>query len=293
MIDKRRLIGGFYYKLMFIYVGRGGRSMLEWLIDFADVYVVGFIIDFIIAMLVLFVGLKLVKFLVARIEKRKFFKKLDSNMGSLVLHSLRVLLNSLIVILTIEVLGVPSATIIAVIGSCGLALGLALQGGLSNLAGGVMIMIFKPFHSGDYICTTEGEGFVEEIGIFYTKLLTIDNRCVNIPNSVLSSTTVTNTYAKDVRGVEISLSLAYGTDISVARRALLECAAKNPLVLDEPATKVLVASHDDSCIKITLRAFVKSRDYLKVRPELLEATLTAIRDAGLEIPFPQIDVHMK
>lgn len=267
--------------------------MLDWLSDFANTYLVNFVLNILLAAVVLLIGLKLVRVLTSYIGKCRLFLKVDSNIGALIVNSMRVLLNSFIVIVTIQILGVPSATILAVIGSCGLAVGLALQGGLSNLAGGVMIMIFKPFHSGDYICTTEGDGFVEEIGIFYTKLGTIDGRCVNIPNSVLSSTTVTNLFAKETRGVDIDISIAYGADIDLAGQTLHACTQSSSLVLNDPAPKVFVSGHGDSSIKLTLRVFVKSKDYWRVRAELMESSLKAFSEAGLEIPFPQVDVHMK
>ena len=267
--------------------------MLDWLLDFVNIYVVPFVVKGLIAVLVLIIGLKLIKFFIRRLEKHKLAKKMDSNIWTLVIHTLRVVLNVLVIIIAIEIVGVPSATVITVIGSCGLAFGLALQGGLSNLAGGVMLMIFKPFHAGDYIVTEQCEGTVEEIGIFYTKLVTTDNQSVNIPNSVLSSNVVINTSAKANRGVDIDISVAYGTDIETARQVLIGCARSNPLVLEDPSPLVAVIGHGDSCIKLLFRAFVKWQDYRQVRAELYEASLEALRDAGVEIPFPQMDVHMR
>lgn len=267
--------------------------MLDWLLDFVNTYVVPFAIKGLIALLVLIIGLKLIKFFTKRLEKHKLAKKMDSNIWTLVMHTLRVVLNVLIIIIAIEIVGVPSATVITVIGSCGLAFGLALQGGLSNLAGGVMLMIFKPFHAGDYIVTEKCEGVVEEIGIFYTKLVTLDNQSISVPNSVLSSNMVTNTSAKDHRGVDVDISVAYGTDIETARQALITCAKSNPLVLETPSSLVVVTEHCDSCIKLLFRAFTKMENYRQVRGELYEASLTALKEAGIEIPFPQMDVHMR
>ena len=267
--------------------------MLDWLLDFVNTYVVPFVVKGLIAALVLIIGIKLIKFFTTRLEKHKLSKKMDSNIWTLVMHTLRVVLNALIIVIAIEIVGVPSATVITVIGSCGLAFGLALQGGLSNMAGGVMLMIFKPFHSGDYIITSQCEGIVEEIGIFYTKLVTLDNQSVSIPNSVLSSNIVTNASAKENRGVDIDISVAYGTDIDTARQALLGCAKENPLVLDDPAAFVVVTGHDDSCIKLLFRVYARWENYRQVKAELCEASLTALRRAGVEIPFPQVDVHMK
>ena len=116
---------------------------------------------------------------------------------------------------------------------------------------------------------------------------------MNIPNSILSSTTVTNLSAKETRGVDIDISVAYGADIELAGRTLHACTQTSPLVLANPAPKVFVSAHGDSAIKLTLRVFVKSKDYWQVRAELMEASLKAFSEAGLEIPFPQVDVHMK
>ena len=267
--------------------------MLDWFINFVDTYIVPFFLNGVIALLVLVVGLKLIKFFTTRLEKHKLSKRMDSNIWTLVMHTLRVVLNVLIIIVAIEIVGVPSATVITVIGSCGLAFGLALQGGLSNLAGGVMLMIFKPFHAGDYIITSQCEGTVEEIGIFYTKLVTLDNQSISIPNSMLSSNMVTNTSAKENRGVDLDISVAYGTDIETARQALLGCAKENPLVLDEPSSVVVVTGYGDSCVKLLMRVFTKWENYRQVKVELYEASLAALSEAGVEIPFPQMDVHMR
>lgn len=270
-----------------------GNVLFNKLMDFVDKYLIDFAVEFVLAIVVLLIGLKLIKFFISRLEKGKLFAKMDSNVGALILSSLKIILNSLIIIIAVQILGVPSATIIAAIGSCGLAVGLALQGGLSNIAGGVMIMIFKPFHYKDYISTTVGEGFVEEIGLFYTRLETLDHRSVNIPNSVLSSTTVTNLSVKQTRRLDIEVSLAYGTDIDLARKTLLRCAEENPLVLKHPEPKVFITAHNDSSITATLRVGVRFGDYWLVKFELLESTLKAVAKAGLEIPFPQVDVHMR
>ena len=267
--------------------------MLDWLINFVNEYLVSFALKLVAAAAVLLVGLKLVKLLSKKISGGKAVAKLDSNVGSLVVSSLKLVLNALIIIIAVEILGVPSATIIAAIGSCGLAIGLALQGGLSNIAGGVMILVFKPFHIGDYITTPVGEGTVEEIGLFYTRLVTVDSRSVNIPNSVLSSSTVTNLSCKPIRGIDIDVDVSYSTDIEKAKGVLLKCAEDCPEVLAEPAPKSFVSAHKDSSVCLTLRVCVESANYWNARFELLQTTVEKIRAAGIEIPFPQVDVHMK
>lgn len=267
--------------------------MLDVLLNFVNNYLVDFAVKLIMSALTLFIGLKVVKFIVGKISKGKAFGKLDSSVGSLIVSALKLVLNALIVIIVVEILGVPSATIVAAIGSCGLAIGLALQGGLSNIAGGVMILVFKPFHIGDYVVTPVGEGVVEEIGIFYTRLITVDNRSVNIPNSVLSSSTVTNLSYKPTRGIDIDVAIAYGGDIGKAQEVLLKCADDSALVLKDPAPQAFVSAHNDSSITLTLRVCVEGANYWPARFELLKTTVEKVRESGIEIPYPQLDVHMK
>lgn len=267
------------------------EHIMDVVINFVNEYLVRFGVDIICAALVLLIGLKLVKFLTKKLAKAKGFRKMDSSAAALILNGIKLLLNALVIIIAVQILGVPSATIIAAIGSCGLAIGLALQGGLSNFAGGVMIMIFKPFHIGDYIVTGSGEGVVEEINLFYTKLATVDNRSVNIPNSALSSSTVTNLSAKETRGIDVEVAVLYGADMEAARKALLECAKSCTMVLSDPAPLVFVSDHAESCIKMTLRVTVKGTDYWPARFWLMEHSLTAVADAGFRAAVPQIDVH--
>ena len=269
------------------------ENIMEIIINFVNEYLVRFAVNIICAALVLIIGLKIVKLLTKRLSKAKGIQKMDSSAASLILNGIKLLLNALIIIIAVQILGVPSATIIAAIGSCGLAIGLALQGGLSNFAGGVMIMIFKPFHIGDYIVTGSGEGVVEEINLFYTKLATVDNRTVNIPNSALSSTTVTNLSSKETRGIDTEVSLAYGSDLELARKTLISCADGCEYVLKDPAPMVFVSEHGESSVKVTLRVTVEGKNYWPARFYLSEHTLLDVAAAGLKIPFPQVDVHMK
>ena len=256
-------------------------------------YAVSFGLRLLCAAIVLFAGFKLVSILVKYLSKRSFFEKLDSNVQALIKNTTLVLLDVLLVILTVEILGIPSATIIAVLGSCGLALGLALQGGLSNIAGGVIIMLFKPFHTGDYITTPLGNGTVEDIGIFYTKLTTPDNISINLPNAALSNSTVSNYSVKETRRVDIELSIAYQSDIDLAKKALLAIAGSYDQVLSDPAPVVYVTEQADSAVKLTLRVWVNNADYWGVKFGLTEDTKKAFDQVGISIPYPQLDVHVK
>ena len=256
-------------------------------------YAVSFATRLLCAAVLLIVGFKLISVLVKYLGNRAFFAKLDSNVQALIKNAITVLLDVLIIIVAVEILGVPSATIIAVLGSCGLAIGLALQGGLSNIAGGVIIMLFKPFHTGDYITTPLGDGTVEDIGIFYTKFTTPDNVSVNIPNSALSNSTVSNYSVKDTRRVDVEVSIAYQSDLDLAKKALLAIAESYDQILSDPAPVVYVTAQADSAVKLTLRVWVSNSDYWGVKFGLNEDTKKAFDQVGISIPYPQLDVHVK
>ena len=263
------------------------------LLSFVNGIAVPFVIRLICAALILLVGFKLTKVLVKKLGKAPFFEKLDTNIQALIKNGIKVLLNTIIVIVVVEIMGVPSATIIAVLGSCGLAVGLALQGGLSNLAGGVIIMLFKPFHEGDYISTPLGDGTVSKIGVFYTKLTTPDNICISVPNSSLSNSTVSNYSEKSTRRVSIDLSVSYESDIDLAKKVLLASAESHDLVLKDPAPVVFVTEQADSSIKLQLRVWVLNADYWTVKFDLTEDSKKVLDKFAISIPYPQLDVHVK
>ncbi|MCI9450426.1 MAG: mechanosensitive ion channel [Clostridiales bacterium] len=267
--------------------------MLDTVVYFANTYVFPFVIRLLCAIIVLLIGMKLSKTFIKHITKRAFFSRLDPNMQALIKNSIHILLNTLIIIVAVEILGVPGATIVTVLGSCGLAVGLALQGGLSNLAGGVMIMLFKPFHVGDFIITDAGCGTVDDIGIFYTKLTTMEHTSISIPNSTISNISVSNVSAYDTRRIDLNISISYEADIDTAKELLLSCTDAEALALREPAPRCVVSAHDSSSVSLTLFVWVKSENFLDVKFSLLESTKKALDMGGISIPYPQLDVHVK
>lgn len=264
-----------------------------WLLNFVNTYVVGFGINLIFALLVLLIGFKLVNFIVKIINKSKWYQKLDVNVQSFCANFFSVLLKIVIIIIVVEIIGVPSASLIAILGSAGVAIGLALQGGLSNIAGGVIIMFCRPFHVGDFINTPNGSGVVKDIGIYYTKLTTADNQDVVIPNSILTSNAVTNLSTHETRRLDFDFSVAYSTDIDLARKVLIATAKNNDLVLTDPAPAVFVAAHGDSAITMKLRVWCKADDYWTVNFDMYEDVKKAFDQFEIDIPFPQVTVHME
>ena len=190
-------------------------------------------------------------------------------------------------------LGVETASIVAIIGAAGLAIGLALQGSLANLASGLLLVVLKPFKTGDYIEGAGQSGTVMEVGLFATVLRTFDSRKVVVPNSKLTDGTIVNYSTHPTRRLDTKVSVAYSSDLGRVREVLAGVLAAEPRVLADPAPVISVEELADSGVVIGLRIWLKSSDYWPVRFELLGKVKEAFDAAGIEIPFPQRDVHIK
>ncbi len=264
--------------------------MLDWLINFVNTYIVPFAIDLFFAAVILIVGFALTSFVMKRIKKSKGFEKLDVNVQSFLSNFLGIGLKVVIVLTAVIILGVPQASIVALLGSCGLAIGLALQGGLSNIAGGVIIMFCKPFHVGDFIESADVSGVVQDIGIYYTKITTGDNRDISVPNAALANSTIMNYSTRDTRRIDFDFNIAYESDIDLTRKVLLATAGMNDLVLKDPAPEVLVAAHADSSVTIKLRVWCNAADYWTVNFDMWEDVKKAFDKFGIEIPYNHLNV---
>lgn len=244
------------------------------------------------AILILFVGMKLVKVLVKWIKKSRSFQKLNEDVRSFAGNGILIVLDLLIIVMAVAIVGVPTASIIAVISSCGLAIGLALQGSLSNLAGGIMILAFHPFHVGDFIDNGVHAGTVTEIGLFYTTILTIDNRQIMLPNGTLANNAIVNVTAKDVRRVDIRYPVALTADGDRVKAILLEVAQRNELVLNDPAPEAPLTNGETGARVYELRAWCKTADYWAVSFALRENGMSALKENGIALPHTQVDVHL-
>ena len=181
----------------------------------------------------------------------------------------------------------------AVIGSCGLAIGLALQGSLANIAGGFVLVIAKPFAIGDFIISGDISGTVEEIGVFHTKVITIDNKRIIVPNSAISNATLINATAMKRRRVDLTFNASYGDDIDTVERVLKETCRAHALILDDPEPFARLSGHKDSALEYTVRAWCKTEDYWTVYFDLIRDVKVAFDKNGVTVPFPQVDVHAK
>lgn len=246
-----------------------------------------------IAAIVLIVGFWLTGVVLTKLKKGKLADKLEDTVESFVFNFINIALKAIIIITAIGILGVPMASVITVLATAGAAVGLALQGSLSNLAGGIMLVVFKPFRVGDYIESQGVSGSVEEITIMYTVLNTPDNKVVSLPNGALMNSTITNYSKKDLRRVDLTFSVSYDSDIDRVRDILNSIASAHPLVLKDPAAAVVFTKQGDSALEFAVRAWAKNGDYWTVYFDINEAVKKAFDKMGIEIPYPQMDVHVK
>ncbi len=245
------------------------------------------------AILFIIAGLKAAKWLAGRIKRMKLMQKIDPNVASFISTSSLLVLRVVVLVIAALIVGVPGSAFITLFGSAGVAIGLALQGSLSNLAGGLMLLFFRPFSVGDYIKTQTDEGTVKQISAFYTTILTYDNKRVVLPNGELTNNRLINFSAEPTRMLDLPFSVSYESDPAHVRSVLLACTAENPHVLSEPAPAALVTAHADSAITINLRAWVAKENFGAARFALMESVKIAFDREGISIPYPQMDVHMK
>ncbi len=260
------------------------NKILSWATDFG--------MKLLAALVVLIVGRIVIKWVKKLMTKSKFAERNDKTVTTVLSHFVSAALYVLLVVIIIGILGVPTASVITVIASAGVAIGLALQGALSNIAGGIMILILRPFRVGDFVDMSGNSGTVTDIGIFYTTLTTGDNKVITIPNGTVMGDEIINYSVKDTRRVDLVFSVAYGTDVDRVKAILLDEASKHELVLTDPAPFARLTKQNDSSLDFTLRVWTKAGDYWTVNFDLLERLNNRIEKEGIEVPFNQLDVHV-
>ena len=264
------------------------EDILQWLSDMAFAYglkLVG-------ALVVLVIGLWIIKVIRGGLRKSFDKKGMDESLKPFLLSMISVLLKIMLAISVLTMLGIEMTSFIAILGAAGLAVGLALSGTLQNFAGGVMILIFKPFKVGDFIDAQGYTGTVSQIQIFITVLLTPDNKTVVIPNGPLSTGALVNFSAQENRRVDWSFGIAYGDDYDIASEWILELMKEDTRVLKDPEPFVGLGALADSSVNITARAWVNAADYWGVHFDMHKKFYKGADAKGLSIPFPQMDVHL-
>ena len=243
------------------------------------------------ALLILFIGLWLSKLIVKLVKKNRAIQKLAPEVQTFFASAVKVLLYALVIMMAVTTVGVPTASILAVLGSCGLAVGLALQGSLSNLAGGIMLMIFRPFKVGDFISDGAHDGTVKKITMFYTVIATADNLQITLPNGALANAAIKNLNANDIRRLDIDVTLSPAADKEKVCALLLDCAKANTLVLQDPAPEALVTVTEGGLPTFKLRTWFNSGDYWTVYFGLNEAVQKTLTANELPLAHQQVDLH--
>ncbi|MBR9853653.1 MAG: mechanosensitive ion channel [Algicola sp.] len=260
-------------------------------VDQAVEWSISILPNLITAVLIFFVGLWFIRLINNMV--RRFFKKkdYDETLESFLQSFISLTLKALVFVLVVTQLGVKTSSLVALVGAAGLAIGLALQGSLANFAGGVLILVFKPFKVGDFISAQGVDGTVKEISIFNTKLSTFGNQIAIIPNGQLSNGNVINYNMEDTRRDKFDVGIGYGSNIKQAKEILLQICADNPNINTEPAPEVYVGNLGDSSVDLSLRFWANNDVFWPAHFYVIEQTKLRFDEAGIEIPFPQRVMH--
>lgn len=245
-----------------------------------------------VCIIILIIGSKLINLLVKFLKKEHKFSKIDASVKSFLISFISASLKILLFITMLGILGIPMTSLITLLGSAAVAIGLALQGGLSNLAGGVMLLIFKPFKVGDYIEANGNEGTVKSITLFYTTIVTIDNRVIQIPNGGLSNSSITNYSTMKNRMINQIISVSYNSDIEKVKKVITDVINKLEFTLKDEPIMVRLKTHNTSSIDFVVRFWVLGADYWNSYFDFMEKVKIALSKNKIEIPYPQMDVHI-
>ncbi|QYJ72681.1 mechanosensitive ion channel [Shewanella sp. FJAT-51649] len=266
---------------------------LEGLLKQAPDLVMTYGLKILFALIIFFVGKYFSGVAQKLVRKLLNSRKIDPTVVSFVANLAWAVVFVFTIIATLGQIGVQTASLVAVIGAAGLAVGLALQGSLSNFASGVLMVLFRPCRVGDYIEAAGIAGTVDEITIFSTKLRTPDNKVIVAPNSSIMNGTITNYSASENRRIDLVIGVSYSADIALTKKVLTEILDNNQYVLKEPGYTVGLSELANSSINFVVRPWVKTADYWTARFQILEQIKNALDAANIEIPFPQMDIHVK
>jgi small conductance mechanosensitive channel len=242
--------------------------------------------------LVIIIGSFAIKIIGNLCEKALTKRKVDAALKGFIESMISVLLKGTLFITAIGMLGVQTTSFVAILGSMGLAIGLSLQGSLSNFAGGIMILLLRPFKIGDFIEGAGHAGSVTSIQIFSTELKTGDNKVIIIPNASLSNASITNYSRMETRRIDMTFAIGYEDDLLKAKNTLNDIVTSDPRVLKDPVCLIAVSELADSSVNFTARPWVKSSDYWGVYYDLQERVKLTFDEQGISIPYPQTDIHL-
>ena len=265
---------------------------LDQIVDMAIRGLVGAVIRVALAVLIFYIGRWIIRHVIRFFQRLFTRRNVEASLATFLLSMLRVAMMFLLFIVVISFLGIDTTSFIALFASAGLAVGMALSGTLQNFAGGVLVLLLKPYRVGDYIEAQGQAGTVRAITLFTTQLATPDNKIILLPNGGMSTGIINNYSHQTLRRVDWTFGIAYGDDYDRAKEVLTRLLEDDPRVLKDPPYLIALASLGDSSVNITVRAWVKTEEYWNVFFDMNEKVYKTFPSAGLNIPFPQMDVHV-
>lgn len=267
-------------------------TIQHWFLDNQQM-LIDFAVKLIVALAIVFIGKLVASLIRDGVVKVMRLRGMDETIISFLSSLLYGTLFIIVIVAAISHLGFNTTSLVAIIGAAGLAIGLALQGSLSNFASGVLLIILKPFKSGDFIDVAGVTGIVEEIHVFSTKLRTGDNKTVIIPNGKITSSTITNFSTKPERRLDLVIGVSYDADLAKTKALLTKITSEHELVLKNKEVVIGVQELAESSVNFIVRPWVKSGDYWPLHRDLLQIIKVALDDAGIEIPYPQLSLHLR
>ena len=260
---------------------------------YLNTFIIPWSTNIIFALLIWFIGKRVIKLIISVIDKLFDKAKVENVLSDFVRSIISSLLIAFLAIATLEQLGVPTTSLVAIFGAAGLAIGLSMQDSLKNFAAGVLLIINRPFKAGDFIEAAGISGSVEKIAIFSTTMRTGDNREIIVPNSNIYSGVITNFSARDTRRIDLVIGIGYDDNIQQAKEVLTTILESEKRILKDPAFGIALGELADSSVNFNVRPWVKSGDYWAVRSDLLETIKLTFDEKGISIPYPQQDIHVK
>ena len=254
---------------------------------------VDFVLQVVVGLILLIIGFRIINVIEKKLKKPHKFSKMDKTVKTFLISFTTISLKIILMVIFLSIIGVPMASLVTIVGSCAVAIGLALQGGLSNIAGGLMILIFKPFKVGDFIAVGEFQGTIKSITMFYTVITTIDNKSIHLPNGNLSNSNIVNYTVNNERRVDIDLSVSYNSDIDKVKEVVNNIIDNHELILQDKEKFIRLNKHEESALIFSLRVWVKTENYWNVYFDLMELIKKEFDKNNIEIPFNQLDIHMK
>ena len=244
-------------------------------------------------LIVLAVGFFLAHWLFKFVGRKQAMIRIEPTLRGFLDNLTRLVVYLIIIMTAVSVMGIPMTSVVTLLASAGVAISLAMQGALSNLVGGLLMLMLKPIKTGDYVKINDAEGTIKSIGVFYTEMATFDNRHISLPNSTLTNTAIINYTREGTRRLDVKFSVAYHSDIDLVKRTLEDVVRKKDNILPSPAPAVLFTECGAHSLDFVIRVWCKTADYWDINFYLVEQGKRALDAVGLEIPFPQLDVHMK